>query len=87
MEGVILVVGRVIFRLGRPDRGLPEASWRRNGRLLQVFWGFSRVSWGPGELCQQTHTAATRVLVEIETGRHGICVVVLEIETGRQGIR
>ena len=68
-EGVILGVGRVIFRVGRPDRGLLEASWRRNGRLVEAFWGLFRVSWGPGELhrTQARHFGRPKSLQDAET--------------------
>ena len=68
-EGVILGVGRVIFRVGRPDRGLLEASWRRNGRFVEAFWGVLRVSWGPGELhrTQAPHFGRPKSLQDAET--------------------
>ncbi len=37
----------VILRVRRPDRGLLEASWRHNRRLVEAFWGLLRVSRGP----------------------------------------
>ena len=93
---VIFVVGRVIFWVGRPDRGLLEASWSRNGRFVEAFWGFFRVSGGPGELCMiAKHTAGTVVLVRNGDRAPGYTWIVnnvcsdgpkLGIERGRSGI-
>ena len=52
-----------------PTMSMLEASWRRNGRLVEAFWGLFRVSWGPGELhrIQARHSGRPKSLQDAET--------------------